>query len=101
MTGTVVLLPMSVWAVVMLAKVPATDPGPVAVTSPVRAVMPVPEVDTGTAESAVTRPFASTLITGTVVLLPMLFCAVVTAANAGFGYVPVKSPPAAPKAELG
>jgi hypothetical protein len=100
-TGTVVLLPIFVCAVVMAANVPATEPGPVAVTSPVKAVIPAPEVDTATLESAVTRPLASTLITGTCVLLPMLLCAVVIAARAGLGYVlPAKSPPAAPVGTL-
>jgi hypothetical protein len=69
--------------------------------SPVPAVMlvtvPPAVLLIGVLLSAVTRPLASTLITGTAVPLPMLLCAVVIACRVGLGYVlPAKSPPAAP-----
>jgi hypothetical protein len=41
--------------------------------------------DAATLDSAVTRPLASTLMTGICVPLPMLLCAVVTATKVGSG----------------
>jgi len=95
-TGTRVPLPTLLWAVVMAAKVAAAEPGPAAVTSPVKAVMAV--VDTAWTAAVVrlvTRPLASTLRTGTAKDEPTLLCAVVMAARVGFGKLPTKSPPAA------
>jgi hypothetical protein len=63
-TGIKVPLPTFDCAVVMAAKVAAAEPGPAAVTSPVKAVMAVVEAAAGTLESPVTRPLASTDSTG-------------------------------------
>jgi hypothetical protein len=95
-TGIKVPLPTFDCAVVMAAKVAAAEPGPAAVTSPVKAVMAV--VDTAWTAAVVrlvTRPLASTLRTGTTEDEPTLLCAVVIAARVGFGKLPTRSPPAA------
>jgi hypothetical protein len=72
--------------VVIAANVAVADPGPVAITSPVNAVIAV--VDAAAIAAVVklvTRPFASTDKTGTTLEEPMLLCAVVIAASVGTG----------------
>jgi hypothetical protein len=84
--GIRVALPTSLWAVVIAANVADAAPGPVAITSPVRELIAVVVAAAMAAVvSDVTRPFASTLRTGTTVDDPTLLCAVVMAARVGPG----------------
>jgi hypothetical protein len=55
----------------------------------------IPDEEAAVTElSPVIRPLASIERTGISVLLPTFDCAVVIACSVGFGYEPVKSPPA-------
>jgi hypothetical protein len=84
-TGTAVPLPTLFCAVVMAANVAAAAPGPTAVTSPVSELIADVEVAMATEERLITLPLASTEITGMLVELPTLLCAVVIAARVGPG----------------
>jgi hypothetical protein len=72
-TGISLLLPTLLCAVVMAASAADAAPGPAAITSPVKDVIAEVVADEIAAvESDVTRPFASTLRTGTTVDDPTL-----------------------------